>query len=92
MDVWLQKVADWVWFLIVSAVIGASALVRRVWKHESRITALEAGANERTQQLTAINTKLDRQTETLMNRIDSNAKETREDIRLLTTELLKKVP
>jgi hypothetical protein len=89
---WFDKAADWAWMLIVAAITGLLALIRRVMKHESRIKALEVGADDRTQQLRDINLKLDGQTSTLMERIDKQGAETRADIRMITAKLMDKVP
>jgi hypothetical protein len=89
---WFDKIADWAWMVVISAVAGFLALIRRVMKHESRIKALEVGADDRSKQLSAINLKLDGQTATLMDRIDKQGAETRADIRMITAKLMDKVP
>jgi vacuolar-type H+-ATPase subunit I/STV1 len=100
---WYEKLLDWGWATLVAVAAAALYAYRKITSHEDRLQSLEAAQqklsekidahqDQRTRQLEALNTKLDTQTSALIERIDDQAKETRSDIRMITSKLLDKVP
>src|SRR5688572_10166985 len=96
---WWEQAIEKAWYLLIAAAAGVAWIVRRVYSHEDRLQSLEQAQDQRTQAIAALstkidvqNTKIDSQTATLMERIDNQAGETRADLRMITAELLKKVP
>ena len=57
---WLQKLADWGWMLLVIVGEAVRRLYARVNRSELEIVALKSNHDQRTAQLQEINAKIDR--------------------------------
>ena len=103
---WYQWLADKAWAVMVAASLGFLALIRRIYRHDARLGALEQ-ANltrekaelERAEQLRALDTKIDKHQNDMINAVNAmhreiadERRENNENYRMILSRMIERVP
>lgn len=89
---WLDKVLDWGWGVLIAVVAGVAYMVRQINHHGARLDALEKGQGSSLEEIKALEKKIDEKHDRVLEAVNALRTEFREDNRMLTQQLIERVP